>query len=304
MKFAIGALAVLLMTTSNIAVAQTAEQTPPSDAAQVAAPEVAEPAPDAAPALPLGQRIQLEFVNELSSSTATVGQEIALRLAEPISVGDQVVVPAGTPAVGVILNAQRNGIAGRPGMISAAARYLDFNGQQIPIQGMIAGGAGRNNVLLSRAVGGLVGALIQGEEYEIAAGERVSARLAGGPPEVAPAVEGTNPVPQPPPGKAIVVFYHLARMGTEFYTYGFAENGVPLARLKGNRYFAVVVDPGVHEFQMMIPFTREPQPVTLTQEIFEGDMLFIRHDESFLSPGSQENFSSRRLRLADPPTEE
>lgn len=267
-------------------------------------------APDTPPAeaashtLPLGAYVQLEFVNAMSSDTAIAGQEVALRLAEPITVDGAVIVPAGTPGVGVILDVQANGIAGRPGMISAAARHLDFNGERIGLQGMIAGGAGQNNVLLSRAVGGLVGVLIRGQEFEIAAGERVSARLAGGPPEVAAPVEGKNPVPAPPPGRALVVFYQLAQMGTEFYTYGAAENGVPLARLRGNQYLPVEVDPGLHEFEVLAPMGGRRTGVMLHQEIFEGQMIFIRHDRDFLSPGDEENFLRRRLRMAPPPAAE
>ena len=296
------ATAAIVLTAAPAALAQSDTSPAAPETEQSAAPAEGAPAATATPALPLGARVQLEFVNAMSSATATAGQEIALRLAEPITADGAIIVPAGTPGVGVILDVRSNGIVGQPGMISAAARYLDFNGERIGLQGMIAGGAGGNNVLLSRVVGGIVGVLIRGEEYQIAAGQRVSARLAGGPPEVAAPLDGLNPVPAPPPGKAMVVFYHLARMGTEFYTYGVAENGVPLARLRGNRYLAVAVDPGVHEFQLLIPFSRDPLSVTLHQEIFEGEMLFIRHDESFLSPGNEENFLSRRLRVAAPPT--
>lgn len=277
------------------AVAPTAApDAPPTDAA---------PGEAAAPALPLGAHVQLEFVNAMSSETAIAGQEIALRLAEPITVDGAVIVPAGTPGVGVILNVQANGIAGRPGLITAAARYLDFDGEHIGLEGMIAGGAGENRVLLSRAVGGIVGALIRGQEFEIAAGERVSARLAGGAPEVAAPLEGRNPVSAPPPGKALVVFYQLAQMGTEFYTYGAAENGVPLARLRGNRYLPVEVDPGLHEFEVLAPMGGRRTGVMLHQEIFEGQMIFIRHDRDFLSPGDEQNFLRRRLRMAPPAAE-
>lgn len=261
--------------------------------------------PDAAsvsdPALPLGAHVQLEIVDTISSATATVGQEVALRLAEPIAVGGQVIVPAGIPGVGVILDVQENGIAGRPGLITAAARYLHLDGERIGLEGMIVGSAGQNRAVLSSIGVGLVGiagVFVRGQEFEVEAGTRVTARIAGGPPEVAAALDGINPVPAPAPGKAIVVFYHLGRMGTEFYTYGVAENGVLLAELKGNRYVAVAVDPGMHEFQFLIPFTSEPQPDTLHQEIFEGEMLFIRHDNDFLTPGTEADFLRRRLRNA------
>jgi hypothetical protein len=222
-------------------------------------------------------------------------------LVEPITEDGAVIIPAGTPGVGVVLDVQANGIAGRPGLVTAAARYLDFNGEHIGLEGMIAGGAGQNRALLSAAVGGLAGVLIRGQEFQIAAGSQVSVRLAGGSPEVAEALEGLNPVPAPPPGKALVVFYQLAQMGTEFYTYGAAENGVTLARLRGNQYAVVQVDPGSHEFEVLAPMGGGRTGVMLHQEIFEGQIIFIRHDRDFLSPGDEENLSRRRLRLASPP---
>jgi hypothetical protein len=71
-------------TTEPVAIEQT--QAPATEAAA------------AAPQVPLGAWVQLEIVEALTSHTATIGQQVALRVAEPVSVDGVVVIPAGTPA--------------------------------------------------------------------------------------------------------------------------------------------------------------------------------------------------------------
>jgi hypothetical protein len=170
---------------------------------------------------------------------------------------------------------------------------------------MIVGALGRgHDAATSASLIGPGAAFIPGLDVEIPAGARATVRIAGGPPRIAPPIEGVNPVPSPPPGKAFVVFYHRAHMGAEFYTYGVAENGVPLARLRGNRYFAAAVDPGGHSFEVLAPMGGRRTGVTLRQEILEGEIIFIRHDELYLSPGDEEDFMSLRLREASATTAE
>lgn len=259
----------------------------------------------AAPQLPLGAWVQLEITEALSSDNAVVGQLVALRVVEPISIDDTVVIPAGTTGVGEIIDVRERAMGGRPGRLVAASRYLDLNGQQIRLEGMIVGGTARGSVSGAAPFLGAASAFIPGAHFQVAAGTRVSARIAGGAPEVAAPIEGRNPVPSPPPGKALIVFYYIVEPGMPgFFTYGVAENGTTLVRFRGNRYLAVPVDPGTHDFEVLESMNRGRTGTYLRQEVFEGQTIFIRHDEFFLSTGSAEEFSRRRLRLADMPTAE
>jgi hypothetical protein len=265
---------------------------------QTQAPEAA-----SAPQIPLGERVLVEIVDPISSNTATLGQLVALRTVQPISAGGAVVIPAGTPGVGEVIDVRRKALGGVPGLLVVASRHLDLNGQQVRLEGMIVGASGQGfDVGTASAFMGAGAAFIPGRDFEVPAGSRATARIAGGPPRVAAPVEGRNPVPSPPAGKAYVVFYHRAQMGGEFYTYGAAENGVTLARLRGNRYFAVAVDPGQHSFEVLAPMGGRRTGVTIRQEILEGQIIFIRHDDMFFSPGDVEDFMARRLREAPAPT--
>lgn len=278
----------------------TQAQGDPAEIEQSQSPEAA-----AVPQIPLGERVLVEVVDAISSNTATLGQQVALRTVQPIRANGAVVIPAGTPGVGEVIDVRRKALGGVPGLLVVASRHLELNGQQVRLEGMIVGASGQGfDVGRASAFMGAGAAFIPGRDFEVAAGSRATARIAGGPPRVAPPVEGINPVPSPPAGKAYVVFYHRAQMGGEFYTYGVAENGVTLARLRGNRYFAVAVDPGQHSFEVLAPMGGRRTGVTIRQEILEGQIIFIRHDELFFSPGDAPDFMARRLREAPAPTVE
>lgn len=269
--------------------------------ATTAAPGQATPteiAEASAPTLPLGAWVQLEIVDALTSDTATIGQSVELRVAEPVMVDGVVVIPAGTSGVGEIIDVQEAAMAGMPGLLVVASRHLDLNGQQVDLEGMIVGASGRAfSTGVAVAFIGPGAAFIRGREFAVAAGTRTQARLAGGAPEVAAPVTGVNTAPSPSPGKAMVVFFRPTQNTGWPYTYGVAENGVTLTRLRNGSYQAVEVDPGRHEFALLAPFTNgQPSADTLNVELAEGEMLFIRHSIAFLAPSTQEAFLERRMR--------
>src|SRR5262245_21652023 len=103
-------------------------QTPPADPAQVApAADPSQAAPPADPAqatpaaataeatvrIPAGTVIAVEITEALSSRTSQMGQTFALRLAEPITINDEIVVPAGAVGGGEVIDAHRSGMGGR-----------------------------------------------------------------------------------------------------------------------------------------------------------------------------------------------
>lgn len=284
--------------TESVAAEQTQAAPASADAAAGQSTQIEEVAPET-PRIPLGARVHLEIVDALTSRTATIGQQVALRLVQPIRADGAVVIPAGTTGVGEIIDVRRRAMGGIPGLLVVSSRHLDLNGQQIRLEGMIVSASGRGRGMATASVPmGATGFFIPGLDVEVPAGARASVRIAGGTPRVAAPVEGVNPVPSPPPGKAYVVFYQRIQMGEEFFTNGVAENGVTLARLRGNRYLAVAVDPGSHEFEVLAPMGGRRTGVTLRQDVLEGQIIFIRHDEMYLSPGDEEDFISLRLHEA------
>jgi len=274
------------------------EQTDPVTQDAGATPVAPLDATPATPALPLGAWVQLEIVDALTSNTATIGQQVALRVVEPVSVDGAVVIPAGTSGVGEIIDVQQNGMAGMPGLLVVTSRHLDLNGQQVGLEGMIVGASGRAfSTGVAVAFIGTGAVFIRGREFEVAAGTRTQARLAGGAPDVAPPVTGVNAAPSPSTGRAMIVFFRPTQNRGWPYTYGVAENGVTLTRLGNGSYQAVEVDPGRHALALLAPFTNgQPSADALNVELAEGEMLFIRHSITFLAPSNQEAFLERRLR--------
>src|SRR5262245_25006395 len=124
-------------------------QTPPADPAQVApAADPSQAAPPADPAqvtpaagatadatvlIPAGTVIAVEITEALSSRTSQMGQTFALRLAEPIIINDEIVVPAGAVGGGEVIDAHRSGMGGRQGVLNLSGRYIEVGGQRIRI---------------------------------------------------------------------------------------------------------------------------------------------------------------------------
>ena len=151
---------------------------PPADAAL----------PEAAPAatatgtllvVPAGTELAFEMLDSLSSKTSQRGDRFSLKLAEPLTVDGQLLVPAGTLAVGEVVHADRAKAGGQPGELVLAARYLDWNGRQLPLKAFRAG-LGRNRTDTAMGVmiaAGVAGFLVRGGQIEIVAGSPISATL-------------------------------------------------------------------------------------------------------------------------------
>lgn len=140
MKFEMRAgAAMLALAISTPAFAQDAAA-PAAVAAPVAvqAVEVQAPVQIAAPAfLPLnaGTPITLAVAQEINSSTQNAGDTFPLTVLNDLRVGDTVVIPRGTPAVGEVTWRTGKGAFGKSGKLEFSLRYIDLNGQQIPISG-------------------------------------------------------------------------------------------------------------------------------------------------------------------------
>jgi hypothetical protein len=188
---------VLLL--GGVAYAQT-ETTLPAATPEIAAPAVAAPA---TLQIPAGTEIVVEILSPLSSRTSQLGQTFGLRLRNPVMVGDQIAIPAGTTGAGEVVDAAPAGLGGRPGKLVVSARYLELNGQRIRIRGMTLNMSGESMTNTSTAVSlmpvvGIVGPFIQGGNIEIPAGASADARIA-----VATAVPVTAQAEAPPAPDAV-----------------------------------------------------------------------------------------------------
>ena len=128
-----------------------------------------------------GALVEIEIAEPISSRLRKRGEKFALRLAEPLVLDGHTVLPAGTAGVGEIIHAASSGGGGKPGELLLAARYLEFDGRQIPLRGFRIGAAGKDHTQGAMAASIAIGPFAQfihGREIEIPVGTRANAKLA------------------------------------------------------------------------------------------------------------------------------
>lgn len=143
-------------------------------------------APAPSPLLPAKTPLILAFADEVSSKTALKNGEVRFVLAEDLRIGDVLVIPKDTPAIGEVVHVQKSGFGGRGGELILAARYIQIGDQRIALRSLkpLAGPyAGKNNSDAALAVSmipyaGLVSLFITGGEIVIPAGTRASVLVA------------------------------------------------------------------------------------------------------------------------------
>lgn len=129
--------------------------------------------------VPAGTTLVLEVVNGLSSRTSRRGDRVELRLADALGWQGRLLVPAGTIAVGEVVHADRAKGGGQAGELVFAARYLLWDGRELPLRATQAGvGDNRTQSALGVAVvAGVAGFLVRGGDIEVAAGALFSTKL-------------------------------------------------------------------------------------------------------------------------------
>lgn len=184
------------MRVSGLAVAMAIIICAPAFAQEAAAPV----APIAGPVVPKNTIVAITLTQEVSSATAQRGDKFTIKLEQPIKFGEQVVIPAGVAGVGEVVHAQPKGNGGRPGEILVAARYLEFEGRQIPLKGfqLSAGGTDLSSASLW-ALG-----LVKGSETTLPVGAGGPAKLAQDLPVGGAAQTPVSPVTAPAPAAAPV----------------------------------------------------------------------------------------------------
>lgn len=85
--------------------------------------------------LPAGTPVPLLFAADVTSKTASIGDPIPLTLAEDLRVGNLVVAPKGSAAVGVVTQVDKPGAGGVPGDLSFQVNSLTVNGKAIKLTG-------------------------------------------------------------------------------------------------------------------------------------------------------------------------
>jgi hypothetical protein len=156
-KYITGAAIAALIATPLSAQEVTA---PVQTAAAVQAPEAA--APIGLITLTAGTPITLAVSREVNSSTHRAGDTFPLTVLNDVRIGDTIVIPRGTPAQGEITWRTGKGAFGKSGKLEFSLRYIELNGQRIPVSGDYRQEGEGNTVATGVAVlaAGLIGGFI------------------------------------------------------------------------------------------------------------------------------------------------
>lgn len=182
--------------------------------AQTSAPIIAA-APVTGSVLRTGTTVPLRMLEGLTTQgkLLKVGYRFRMEVAEAVTLDGQTVIPAGSPAVGEVIDVRNKGMWGRSGRIGVRVLYADVNGRRIRLTGAtddkgITGTAGVVGAIVLVPVAGF---FMTGTSARIPAGtpvnafldEDVTVQMAGGtqsaPIVVAPAVTASvaQPIPAP-----------------------------------------------------------------------------------------------------------
>lgn len=124
--------------------------------------------------------VRLGITNAINSNQARPGERFTLFLREPILLDGGYIIPAGTPGEGEVVHAARTGLAGKPGELLLAARFLDFGSVRVPLRSMRVGGTGKDNLglaIITSAAVGIVGLAISGGQVRVLAGAPAEAKV-------------------------------------------------------------------------------------------------------------------------------
>lgn len=154
-----------------------------------AEPVVASPGPPVPTnILPANTEITLSMNEELSSRRNRQGETFHLTVVGNVMLGNYIVIPAGTRAVGEITWMTGRGMFGKSGKMNVAVRYIDLNGRHIPVDGTFRQEGEGNTVatLAGVAVVPVAGLFITGRSAVIPAGRLLRVHLRDNLPVILP----------------------------------------------------------------------------------------------------------------------
>lgn len=178
-------LAAVAALTSGPALAQAAQNSAPNI---IEAPAQAVPENQGCCAIPALTVVEIEVAAPINSRTSRNGDHFAIRLAEPLVVDGQVVLPAGTPGIGEVVHSAKARAMGKAAELILAARYLEVAGQRIPLRSFRYGKSQGTDNSGAVAIGNMVAAavlpvatvaafFVPGGEIDIPAGTRATAKV-------------------------------------------------------------------------------------------------------------------------------
>ncbi|WP_109806098.1 hypothetical protein [Sphingosinithalassobacter portus] len=148
--------------------------------------------------------VEIEITQPVGSKISKTLDAFTFRVAEPVMVDGQIVIPMGAEGVGEVVHAAHAGFGGRAGELILAARYIELGPVHVPLRRFRYGSShGESHestaTLAALAVSPVLGLLITGKEITLTPGTRAHASVASD--TRLPAVAAEND--SPPAGEAI-----------------------------------------------------------------------------------------------------
>lgn len=298
-------------------VAWTQDNQPPTASFQAPQPQAAQPTAveglvvqGAGSAVccrvPEGAEVAVQLSDPIDTRHAKAGDLFNLRLAAPLIIDGQIVLPEGVAGIGRVVQSSGPGIGGKGAKLVVSAEYLTVPGGAVKLKGMQLTGSGKDRSMAANVLGaggiafapiGVLGIALTGGDIAIPAGVAAGAKIAEAVtlPPVAAATgrdyariqavfgapqesRGWLDIPPPPQGMGQVVFFRRKTM-TGIQWFNVREHGEALGKLTTGTYFIAPVQPGLHEF------TARSEPELndhLTLKVDPGETYYV---ESVMTHG-------------------
>lgn len=163
------------------AAAAPATATPTAQPAMVVVPPVIAAPTAGTVVLAQGTAINFRTMNTLSSKTTKLGERFELTVAEPVFVGDVMVVPSGARGVGEVTRVVKKGAFGRSGKLDTKLLYVTVGMQRVGLTGTSnkAGSGGTAGTVAVAVLAGVFSAFVTGKSAEYAPGTVMRAYVDG-----------------------------------------------------------------------------------------------------------------------------
>lgn len=131
--------------------------------------------------LPEGTEVKIVFDQTVSSATNVQGDTFTISLAEPVNLGNGVIIPAGFKGRGEVTAAQKRGMMGRGGELNVRLEYLRIGETRVRLRGSRAseGANATGSTIALTVLFGPLGLLKKGKDITINSGHSISAFVDG-----------------------------------------------------------------------------------------------------------------------------
>lgn len=132
--------------------------------------------------IPGNTLVDMELLQEVSTSRSKPDDFFSLVVSEAVLVDGRIAIPAKARAVGQVIDAQKSSVFGQPGKLLITIRYVEFDGQRVPMR-LFRPSRGKDHTSEAMAAGcvplvGLFALFVQGGEVVLPPGTVITGKVA------------------------------------------------------------------------------------------------------------------------------